>query len=76
MNIKCLLAGHKWTHSTLKNALPIYYQNFTGLTSSVEISGWLHFGEVSNCDRCVKEIEVEDGEYPLIYPPLALALNG
>ena len=68
MNIKCLLVGHRFTHSTLRNASPTYFQNFRGLTKSVEISGWMHFGEVSNCDRCGKEIGVKKGEYPLIMP--------
>lgn len=68
MNIKCVLVGHKFTHSTLKNAYPTYFQNFKGLTMKVEISGWMHFGEVSNCDRCGKEIDAEEGEYLLIMP--------
>ena len=74
MNIKCLF-GHKYTFSQLKAPTPSYSKltmriNMWGARSLSKpvLMGWLSYGTISKCDRCGKEKEVADKDYPILLP--------
>ena len=75
MNIKCLLGRHEYTFSQFKYPCPSFSKRTLSMcsdgkymTNKPKLLGWLSCGTVSNCDRCGKEKEVADKDYPMLLP--------